>query len=63
MTQAEETHIGLGLLHGTLIVGVTLSGYDPTPENIARLVALSREEERVAKAAIHRKRTEIVAAG
>jgi len=29
MTQGGETHIGLGALHGTLIVGATLVGYDP----------------------------------
>ena len=55
VTQGGETHIGLGALHGTLIVGVTLSRYDPTPENIARLIALTREEENVAKAAMDRK--------
>jgi hypothetical protein len=29
VTQGEETHIGLGALDGTLIVGATLVGYDP----------------------------------
>ena len=52
VTQGGETHIGLGALHGTLIVGATLAGYDPTPENIAKLISLTREEERAAKAAI-----------
>ncbi len=49
VTQGGETHIGLGALHGTLIVGVTLAGYDPTPENTAKLISLTREEERAAK--------------
>ena len=54
VTQGRETHIGLGALHGTLIVGVTLAGYDPTPENTAKLISLTREEERAAKAAMDR---------
>lgn len=45
VTQAEETHIGLGALHGTLIVGVTLVGYHPTPGTITKLASLAREEE------------------
>jgi hypothetical protein len=49
----EETHIGVGALHGVLIVGATLAGYDPTPENTAKLICLTREEERAAKAALH----------
>jgi hypothetical protein len=56
VTQEGETHIGLGALHGTLIVGATLAGYDLTPENTARLISLTREEERVAKAAMDRNR-------
>src|SRR6478672_2266777 len=56
VTQGGETHIGLGALHGTLIVGATLAGYDPTPENTANLISLTREEERAAKAAMDRNR-------
>jgi hypothetical protein len=52
VTQGDETHIGLGTLQGTLIVGATLVGYDPTPDNIAKLVSVTREEEAVAKAAL-----------
>jgi hypothetical protein len=55
VTQGDETHIGLGTLQGTLIVGATLVGYDPTPDNIAKLVSVTREEEAVAKAALDRK--------
>jgi hypothetical protein len=51
VTQGEETHIGLGALHGTLVVGATLAGYDPTPDKIANLISLTREEESAAKAA------------
>ena len=56
VTQGGETHIGLGALHGRLIVGATLAGYDPTPENTANLISLTREEERAAKAATDRNR-------
>jgi hypothetical protein len=54
VTQGEETHIGLGTLHGTLIVGATLVGYDPTQGNIAKLLSLTREEEATAKATLDR---------
>jgi cation transport ATPase len=54
VTQGEETHIGLGALHGTLIVGATLAGYDSTPDNVAKLVSLAREEEAAAKALVDR---------
>jgi hypothetical protein len=56
VTQGGETHIGLGTLHGTLIVGATLAGYDSTPENTAKLISLTREEERAAKAVMDRNR-------
>src|SRR6478736_3632872 len=52
VTQGGETHIGLGALRGTVIVGTTLAGYDLTPENTARLISLTREEERIVKVAI-----------
>jgi hypothetical protein len=52
VTQGGETHIGLGELHGTMIVGATLAGYDLTPENTARLISLTHEEERLVKVAI-----------
>ena len=56
VTQGRETHIGLGALHTTLIVGATLAGYDPTPQNTDKLISLTREEERAAKAAMDRTR-------
>ena len=52
VTQGGETHIGLGAVHGTLIVGVTLAGYDPTPDKIAKLISLTREEQSAAKATL-----------
>jgi hypothetical protein len=54
VTQGEETHIGLGALHGTLIVGATLAGYQPTPDNIAKLLSLTGEQEAVARAVVDR---------
>jgi hypothetical protein len=54
VTQGEETHIGLGALDGTLIVGATLVGYDPTSGNVAKLISLTREEQAAAKAALDR---------
>lgn len=54
VTQGKETHIGLGALNDTLIVGATLVGYDPTPRNTAKLISLSREEEGVAKTVLDR---------
>jgi hypothetical protein len=56
VTQGGETHIGLGALHDTLIVAATLAGYDLTPENTAKLISLTHEEERVAKVAMDRNR-------
>ena len=59
VTQGDETHIGLGTLQGTLIVGATLVGYDPTPDNIAKLVSVTREEEPPPRRrSIGRRRTE-----
>jgi hypothetical protein len=56
VTQGGETHIGLGALHGMLIVGATLAGYDPTSRNTAKLISLAREEERAAKFAMEQNR-------
>jgi hypothetical protein len=50
VTQGAETHVGLGILDGTLIVGATLVGYDPTHANIAKLISLARKEKAVANA-------------
>jgi hypothetical protein len=52
VTQGMETHIGLGALNGMLVVGATLVGYEPTPDNTANLVLLTREHEHAAKTAI-----------
>ena len=50
VTQGEETHIGLGVLNGTLIVGVTLAGYEPASDNTAKLISLAQKEEAAAQA-------------
>ncbi len=51
VTMGAETHVGLGALAGKHIIGVTLAGYDATPDNIAKLVAVARKEEAAARAA------------
>ena len=51
VTQGTETHIGLGALRGTLIVGVTLVGYEPSADTTAKLISLAREEENAARRA------------
>jgi len=51
-TMGAETHIGLGALDHKLIVGATLAGYDATPDNATKLVALARMQGAVAKKAV-----------
>jgi len=51
VTQGTETHIGLGALRDTLIVGVTLVGYEPNAETTAKLISLAREQENAARRA------------
>jgi hypothetical protein len=46
VTQGAETHIGLGALGGASVVGLTLAGFDLTPDTIAKLISLAREEEK-----------------
>jgi CubicO group peptidase (beta-lactamase class C family) len=52
VTQGTETHIGLGAVRGTLIVGATLVGYDTTPETTANLISLAHDEENAAAATV-----------
>ena len=52
VTSGAETHVGLGALAGKLIVGVTLAGYDATPQNVTKLVAVARKEDAAARAAL-----------
>jgi hypothetical protein len=52
VTMGAETHVGLGALIGKLIVGVTLAGYDATPDNITKLIAVARKEDAAARAAL-----------
>jgi hypothetical protein len=56
VTQGGETHIGLGALHSVLIAGATLAGYDPTPENTAKFISPTRDEEQAVQAAVDRNR-------
>jgi hypothetical protein len=52
VTMGAETHLGLGALAGKLIVGVTLAGYDATPDNVTKLIAVARKEDAAARAAL-----------
>ena len=52
VTMGTETHVGLGALVGKLIVGVTLGGYDATPDNITKLIAVARKQDDAARAAL-----------
>ncbi len=56
VTQGAETHIGLGVLQGALIVAATLAGYDATTENIGNLTELARREVSEAKTYARRNR-------
>jgi hypothetical protein len=44
-----ETHIGVGVLDGKLILGLTLAGYNHTQKNVSHLVVLARIEDAVAR--------------
>ena len=48
-TMDAETHIGLGVLDHKLIVAATLAGYEATPDNATRLVAVARMQGAAAK--------------
>jgi len=51
-TMGAETHIGLGALDHNLIVGATLAGYDATPDNATKLVAMARRQDDAAKRSV-----------
>ena len=51
VTQGTETHIGLGALRGTFIVGVTLVGYKPSADTVAKLISLAGEQENALRTA------------
>jgi hypothetical protein len=52
VTIGGETHVGLGVLSGRLVVGATLAGYGATKRNVATLVALARVQRSVAAAVL-----------
>jgi hypothetical protein len=54
VTKGGETHVGLGALDGRMIVGVTLAGFDATPEALINLVALARAEDAAVNSAAGR---------
>jgi len=49
VTMGGETHIGVGVLDGKLILGLTLAGYNDTQKNVSHLVVLARIEDAVAR--------------
>ena len=40
------------MLVGKMIVGATLAGYDATPQNVTKLIALTRKENAATRAAL-----------
>lgn len=52
VTMGGETHIGIGVLDGNHLVGATIAGFDATPANTARLVALVRVQLAAVDAAL-----------
>ena len=40
------------MLVGKMIVGVTLAGYDATPQNVTKVIALIRKENAATRAAL-----------
>jgi hypothetical protein len=53
-TDGGETHLGLGALNGNLILGATLAGFDPTLDDLVKLVGLARAVDAAANAAAGR---------
>jgi hypothetical protein len=53
-TDGSETHLGLGALDGNLILGATLAGFNPTLDDLVKLVGLARAEDAAANAAAGR---------
>lgn len=52
VTRGNETHLGLGAVDGSLIVGATLAGYPANDANVRKLVALARAQDAAAKRAL-----------
>jgi hypothetical protein len=44
VTQGNETHVGVAALQGSMIIQVTIAGFDATRVNIAKTVGLTRRE-------------------
>lgn len=51
VTRGSETHVGMGILDGNLIVGATLAGYSANDANLHKLWALARLEATAAREA------------
>ncbi|WP_327064754.1 hypothetical protein [Kitasatospora sp. NBC_01302] len=50
VTMGTETHVGIGVLDGQLIVGATTAGFSLTQANTDRLVTVAQLESTIAKA-------------
>lgn len=44
VTMQRETHVGIGVLQGDLIIGATLAGFDASPAVVSKLVAMTRKQ-------------------
>lgn len=44
VTMGNETHVGIGVLLGNLVVGATLAGFDASKPNVSQLVDMTRAE-------------------
>lgn len=44
VTVGSETHVGIGVLLGNLVVGATLAGFDSSRANVTQLVEMTRAE-------------------
>ena len=49
VTQGDETHVGIGVLHGDMIIQATIAGFAATHMNISKIIALARRELATAK--------------
>jgi hypothetical protein len=49
VTQDNVTHVGIGVLEGDAVVGVTTAGYETNAQNIAKLLALTTAAVATAK--------------
>jgi hypothetical protein len=44
VTQGTESHVGVGSVSGPLIIQATIAGYEPSPQNISNIEAVTKSE-------------------